>query len=77
MAVTYAELHQNIQDCFNESGVEIMSPHYASLRDGNSTTIPREHLPKGYSAPPFRFEQTRQERGPEEPGLGSSKGTGV
>ena len=76
MAVTYAELHQNIQDCFNESGVEIMSPHYASLRDGNSTTIPREHLPKGYSAPPFRFEQTRQERGPEEPGLGSSKGTG-
>lgn len=74
MAVTYAELHQNIQDCFNDSGVEIMSPHYASLRDGNSTTVPREHLPKDYSAPSFRFEQTRHERGSTEPGLGS-KGT--
>ena len=68
MAVTYAELHQNIQDCFNESGVEIMSPHYASLRDGNSTTVPRENLPKDYSAPSFRFEQTRPEHGPTEPG---------
>ena len=68
MAVTYAELHQNIQDCFNESGVEIMSPHYASLRDGNSTTVPHEHLPKDYSAPSFRFERTRPEHGPTEPG---------
>jgi small-conductance mechanosensitive channel len=56
MAVTYADLHKNIQDCFNESGVEIMSPHYASLRDGNPTAIPGQYLPKGYSAPVFRFE---------------------
>ena len=35
MARTYSELHQNIQDEFNEGGVEIMSPHYAALRDGN------------------------------------------
>jgi small-conductance mechanosensitive channel len=76
MAFIYAELHQNIQDCFNESGVEIMSPHYASLRDGNSTTVPREHLPKGYSAPSFRFEQLRHERDPGEAGQGSSKATG-
>jgi len=40
MAGIYAELHQNIQDCFNESDVEIMSPHYASLRNGNATTVP-------------------------------------
>ena len=26
MATTYAELHQNIQDTFNEAGVEIISP---------------------------------------------------
>ncbi len=65
MAVTYAELHQNIQDCFNESGVEIMSPHYASLRDGNSTAIPDQYRPKGYAAPPFRFEQDGDDRGPE------------
>ena len=37
----YGELHQNIQDAFNEGGVEIMSPHYASLRDGNTITIPK------------------------------------
>ena len=36
----YGELHQNIQDAFAEAGVEIMSPHYASLRDGNARTIP-------------------------------------
>ncbi|MEO8125706.1 MAG: mechanosensitive ion channel family protein [Bryobacteraceae bacterium] len=61
MAMTYAELHQNIQDCFNEAGVEIMSPHYGSLRDGNLTTIPANHLPKDYSAPSFRFQRSRDE----------------
>ena len=35
MAMIYSELHQNIQDQFNEAGVEIMSPHYDALRDGN------------------------------------------
>lgn len=28
MAKTYSELHQNIQDAFNEYGVQIMSPSY-------------------------------------------------
>ena len=36
----YSALHQNIQDCFNEEGVEIMSPHYMAVRDGNAFTIP-------------------------------------
>jgi len=35
----YSELHQNIQNKFNEAGVEILSPHYRSLRDGNHSTI--------------------------------------
>jgi small-conductance mechanosensitive channel len=56
MAKTYSELHRNIQDRFNEAGVEIMSPHYSSLRDGNKATIPDEHLPKSYRAPVFRFD---------------------
>ena len=43
MLNTYGELHQNIQDLFNEAGVEIMSPHYASLRDGNATTLPESY----------------------------------
>ena len=37
-----SNLHQNIQDEFNRSGVEIMSPHYRSERDGNKVTIPDE-----------------------------------
>jgi len=55
MATIYAELHQNIQDTFNEAGVEIMSPHYTQVRDGNQTTIPEQYLPKDYQAPAFRF----------------------
>ncbi len=54
MAGIYSELHQNIQDKFNEAGVEIMSPHYAQIRDGNKTTIPEEYLPETYEAPVFR-----------------------
>lgn len=39
-ASLYSELHQNIQNKFNSAGVEIMSPHYRSERDGNQSTIP-------------------------------------
>jgi small-conductance mechanosensitive channel len=52
----YSWLHGNIQDAFNEAGVEIMSPSYAALRDGNTTTIPIANRPDGYHAPSFRVE---------------------
>jgi small-conductance mechanosensitive channel len=39
MAQIYSDLHQNIQDSFNEAGVEIMSPHYTSIRDGNDSAM--------------------------------------
>lgn len=54
MASVYSALHQNIQDRFNEAGVEIMSPHYSTLRDGNMTTIPVDYLPSDYQAPAIR-----------------------
>ena len=57
MARTYSELHQNIQEKFNEGGVEIMSPHYATLRDGNMTTIPESYLSDSYKQPPFRVSK--------------------
>ena len=44
MAQIYSDLHQNIQDRFNEAGVEIMSPHYMAMRNGNETTIPKNDL---------------------------------
>ena len=55
MAAIYSELHQNIQDKFNEAGVEINSPHYQAIRDGNRTTIPASYLPTGYRPPAFHF----------------------
>ena len=56
MAGTYSELHKNIQDKFNESGVEIMSPHFTSVRDGNRTATPRDYLPKDYQPRSFRVD---------------------
>jgi small-conductance mechanosensitive channel len=55
---TYSLLHQNIQDVFNEAGVEIMSAHYKYIRDGNQTTVPEDRLPKDYIAPSFRVKKT-------------------
>jgi small-conductance mechanosensitive channel len=52
----YSALHQNIQDAFNEGGVEIMSPHYYQLRDGNTTTLPPENRPEDYKPRRFQVE---------------------
>ncbi|BFM44398.1 mechanosensitive ion channel [Flavobacterium sp. CFS9] len=52
----YSSLHQNIQDSFNAAGIEIMSPHYGALRDGNATTIPANYLNNDYEAPPFNVK---------------------
>jgi small-conductance mechanosensitive channel len=43
MGATYSELHQNLQDCLNENGIEILSPHYRLQRTSNETTIPKEY----------------------------------
>ncbi|HEY1194171.1 mechanosensitive ion channel family protein [Flavobacterium sp.] len=52
----YSSLHQNIQDSFNAAGIEIMSPHYSALRDGNTTTIPPDYLPNDYETPAFNLK---------------------
>jgi small-conductance mechanosensitive channel len=56
MITTYSELHGHIVDAFNEAGIEIMSPHYSAIRDGNPITLPEEHLPKDYQPAPFTFK---------------------
>ena len=58
----YADLHARIQDAFNAAGVEIMSPHYASLRDGNAIAIPETARPPGYRAPGFRVASAPPDR---------------
>lgn len=59
MAQIYSDLHANIQDKFNEGGVEILSPHYAQLRDGNRTAVPDPYLPKDYRTPTFGLSMLR------------------
>lgn len=53
----YSSLHQNIQDSFNLAGIEIMSPHYNAMRDGNATTIPASYLSDTYKVPPSNIKK--------------------
>ena len=52
----YGDLHRNIQEKFNAAGVEIMSPNYHALRDGNTVTIPAKQRPPDYHTPSFRVD---------------------
>ena len=56
MPRVYSNLHQNIQDVFNEAGLELTAPHYQAHRDGNKSTLPPAYLPDGYQAPPFHVK---------------------
>lgn len=61
MQNTYSELHKNIQNKFNEAMVEIMSPHYSTLRDGNKIAIPDNYIEKNYIRPVFEFKEQRSD----------------
>ncbi|BAM53787.1 hypothetical protein BEST7613_4856 [Synechocystis sp. PCC 6803] len=58
MVIIYSELHQNMQDKCNEVGIEILSPSFTALRDGNTSTMPENYLPSDYVAPPFRVQSS-------------------
>ena len=60
MAVTYSELHQRIHDAFDEAGVEITSPHYTAIRDGNDSTVPSDHRSQAEISRAFKV-RTRSE----------------
>ena len=60
MQQIYSSLHSHIQDSFNENGIEIMSPAYTSLRDGNQTTIPEQYRNMAYKAPRFNINNTTE-----------------
>jgi len=62
MARIYSELHQNIQDKFNEAGVEIMSPHYRQVRDGHQSTIPADYLSPDYEPPALRLTTVKNQQ---------------
>jgi small-conductance mechanosensitive channel len=47
MPAIRSELQQNVLDAFNEAGVEILSPRYSAVRDGNPSTIGRRSADDG------------------------------
>ncbi len=49
----YSDLHQEIQDAFAAAGIEILSPAFQAIRDGNAATLPGE--PKGPRRDPGAF----------------------
>ncbi|NJO70858.1 MAG: mechanosensitive ion channel [Oscillatoriales cyanobacterium RM1_1_9] len=55
----YSELHQNIQDYCNRVGIEILSPHFSALRDGNHSTIPADYLPEDYVSSGFQIDNSK------------------
>jgi hypothetical protein len=57
----YSELHQHIQDCCFDRGIEILSPRYRAARDGNMTTIPSAYLSKDYQVPSFNLRMEKGE----------------
>ncbi|HEU4891793.1 MAG TPA: mechanosensitive ion channel family protein [Vicinamibacterales bacterium] len=71
MVDIYAALHSRIQDAFYAAGVEIMSPHFTAIRDGNTIAIPEPSRAPGYRASVFRVECTTpgREASPAEAGV--------
>ncbi|HIK14696.1 MAG TPA: mechanosensitive ion channel family protein [Leptolyngbyaceae cyanobacterium M33_DOE_097] len=56
MPKIYSQLHENIQDYCNQAGIEILSPAFTALREGNHSTIPAEYLPSDYTQPTFQIQ---------------------
>ena len=56
LEIILSELHQHIQDQLNYEGIEIMSPHYLALRDGNEITLPSKYQTPDYTKPVFNVK---------------------
>ncbi len=54
MSSLYSDLHRNIQVQFAKAGIEIMSPVYHAVRDGNPTTVPDGSLTPPIDRDPAR-----------------------
>ena len=74
----FSDLHKNIQDRFNEEGIEICSPHFSSIRDGNAIAIPGQYIKDGYQAPGFRIDRAKEGavRNPASNEIPNTRGAG-
>jgi small-conductance mechanosensitive channel len=59
MHIIYSDLHQSVQDSCHEAGIEILSPRFSALRDGNRSTVPADKLPRDYQPPAFGVKLQR------------------
>jgi len=48
-----SDLRANVLDGFNKTGIEIMTPSVAAIRDANKPSIPDQYNPKPFSIPGF------------------------
>ena len=53
----YSVLHENIKNELHQAGIEILSPHYHAVRDGNSLTVPPSNIPENYAKPGFKIDR--------------------
>jgi small-conductance mechanosensitive channel len=74
----FSDLHKNIQDKFNEEGIEICSPHFSAIRDGNVIAIPDQYVKAAYKAPGFRIDGSRADalHNPTSSEVNNSRGAG-
>ncbi|MEQ8169931.1 MAG: mechanosensitive ion channel family protein, partial [Candidatus Eremiobacterota bacterium] len=61
VAKRQSELFQSMYNKCNEAGIEILSPSYYSLRDGNHCTIPADYLPKDYRSPSYKVSLVKDD----------------
>ena len=54
--IIYSSLHENIKNQLHNAGIEILSPHYNAVRDGNVLAVPLENIPKDYTKSGFKIE---------------------
>ena len=56
---TLSNLHENIQDVFNEAGIEIMTPSVRAVRDSLDPAMPEKYLSEGNTAIQGQLEGDR------------------
>lgn len=56
----YSELYRRICDRCHEMGIEMLTPSYSAIRDGNSAVLPANCLPDNYTPEGFRLNSLGQ-----------------
>lgn len=72
MRLTLSALNERVQDVFAEAKVEITSPAYTAIRDGNAMAIPPESLATDYVPGAFSVRHVGSRPAPQAPGKTSA-----